>query len=76
MPITAKVMLHPKVLECFGGTAYPECFGMTDVKFPNMLKACQWLQVWSDETGVEPDVSLTSHGPTLHRKVIVTVRGV
>lgn len=73
--VDAKVMLHPKILELFGGNAYPECYGLTDVKFPSMLKACQWLQVWSEESGTEPDVSLTSHGPTLLRKVIVTVRG-
>lgn len=68
-------MLHPDVLKEFDASKGPDLFGLVDVKFPSMLKACLWLQIWIDEAGKEPDVSLMSHGTTLQRPVIVTVRG-
>lgn len=68
-------MLHPKVLECFGAKKAPESFGIIDVHFPSMLRAAQWVELWAEECGKEPDVSLMSHGPTLKRPVILTVRG-
>lgn len=73
--VDAKVMLHPHVLELFEAEAGLPIFGLTDVRFPNMSKACQWLQIWADESGTQPDVSLMSHGCTLFRPVVLTVRG-
>jgi hypothetical protein len=73
--VDSRMMLHPKVLECFGAEKKPDNFGITDVYFPSMLKAAQWVELWARESGKEPDVSLMSHGPTLKRPVILTVRG-
>lgn len=68
-------MLHPDVLREFDATKGEDLFGLVDVEFPNMLAAARWVQIWTDEAGKEPDVSLMSHGTTLQRPVIVTVRG-
>lgn len=70
------VMLHPRVLELFGAKKGHEIFGLTDIRFPSMLKACQWVELWAEEFGSEPDASLMSHGCTLKRSVVITVRGV
>lgn len=69
-------MTHPLVLEVFGGKIIqPNVLGITDIRFPSNLQACQWAQLWKKEIGSEPDVSLMSHGCSLFRPVIVTVRG-
>jgi hypothetical protein len=67
-PPTAAEMLHPKVLDVFGGkpSGHPRCslslalksFGYVDVTFPSLLNAAQWVKVWADETEIDPPVML------------------
>jgi hypothetical protein len=42
-PMTLEQMLNPAVLGCFGATKHGnDTDGLTDVEFPNGLKAHQW----------------------------------
>lgn len=83
---TASEMLHPKVLECFGGKPHPYALsegttldwmlsanGYVEITFPTIGKAAQWVAIWGEQTDKEPPVSLASHGSTFNRPVRVTV---
>jgi hypothetical protein len=81
------VMLHPRVLECFGATLSKNpgvsagltldqalsAHGFIELHFPSIGKAAQWVSIWEEQSGKEPPVSLTSYGSTFNRPVRVTV---
>lgn len=84
----AELMLDPRVLEAFGTTLPKYCydkgavrpvkdvlgsFGYLDLRFPSMLKAASFAQIWREHSGERPPITITRFANDLFLPVTITV---